>query len=171
MKEFNLERLRGKKVVVNCKTKEQFEEYIKWVSSLNDLSSISNLWKDYREDSCLSLSDNLFWNNFDKCYCKRSGYQIISYEEALLKSNIEKIETPRVHTYIDNLNKEIEEKEKLIKDIKILKCRQNFIKQFRDCVRSVGGDADSISLDITLQEMCDMLAQNGVTFTTQKVDI
>ena len=170
---FNLKKLRGKKIAVNCRIEEQAKNFVDWVVSLGVDDTLNPYWNTPIGDTCYKLTKELYWYGVSEESVKNLGYGVISYEDALLKDVIE-TETysiGSVTNYIDSLDKEIREKEKLIKGTKILKCKQDFIKQFRDCVRSVGGDTESISLDITLQEMCDMLAQNGVTFTTHKVDI
>jgi len=82
---FNLERLKGEKVAVNCKTKEQFQNFINWVNSLKNSNSKSNCWREYQEDSCVRVNLDLTWFYCGIYYFKNRGYEIISYEEALLK--------------------------------------------------------------------------------------
>ena len=82
---FNLEILKGKKVVVHCKTKEQFQNFIDWVLSLGKDSSKDNYWEYARENSCLRLNPSLHWRYGSKNSYEAKDYKIISYEEALLK--------------------------------------------------------------------------------------
>jgi len=82
---FDLKRLKGKKVVVNCRTEEQFQNYANWVSSLKDSNTKNNYWEEDRENSCLELSSELCWSYCNTEWYEELDYEIISYEEALLK--------------------------------------------------------------------------------------
>ena len=84
---FNLEKLRGKKVAVHCVTEEQFKNFVNWVNSLGEALYRDNYWEHYGEGSCLTLWSNLSWGYDDKYFYKEEGYEIISYEEALLKES------------------------------------------------------------------------------------
>ena len=81
---FDLKRLKGKRVTVNCKTEEQFQNFINWVNSLEDNNFKDNYWDDYKEETCLRLSTGLYWGFGNKYFYKEEGYEIISYEESLL---------------------------------------------------------------------------------------
>ena len=41
---FDLERLKGENIVVNCKTKEQFQNFVDWVNSLEDNNFKDSYW-------------------------------------------------------------------------------------------------------------------------------
>jgi len=81
---FDLERLRGKEVVVNCRTKEQARSFINWVNSLEvDIYSY-NIWHKYKEYTCLYLTSDLLWSYGKKTCFEGKNYEIISYKEALI---------------------------------------------------------------------------------------
>jgi len=83
MIKFNLEKLRGKKVAVNCVTEEQAQNFVNWVNSLGeDLYDITR-WKYYKEDTCYCLERNLYWDKDSKDSFENQGYEVISYEDAL----------------------------------------------------------------------------------------
>ena len=85
IKEFDLERLKGKKVAVNCKTEEQAQDFVNWVNSLGRETHPYPSWYIYGQLSCYILEKNLIWGRASKENYQKSGYEIISYEEALLK--------------------------------------------------------------------------------------
>jgi len=85
--EFDLEKLKGKEVVVNCETREQANNFVKWVCSLGVDDESYSHWEDYMESTCYKLQDDLMWDMYDLDSCKYHGYKVISYEEALLKEN------------------------------------------------------------------------------------
>jgi len=87
IKQFDLERLKGKKVAVNCKTEEQAQDFVNWVNSLGVALTKETFWKDYKENSCYILRNTLSWEYCYKEYYKDRSYEIISYEEALLKES------------------------------------------------------------------------------------
>jgi len=84
---FDLERLKGEQVVVNCITKEQFQNFVDWVNSLKDGNSKNNHWDMYGENSCTRLSSDLYWSYTSNQHYKNIDYEIISYKEALLKKH------------------------------------------------------------------------------------
>ena len=85
MVEFDLERLRGKKVVVNCKTWEHVQNFVNWAYNLNKSNGKHNYYNNYKEDTCFRLDNSLSWKYGDKGRFGKDGYEIISYGEALLK--------------------------------------------------------------------------------------
>ena len=85
MKQFNKKLLQGKQVAVNCTTPEQAQDFVNWVVSLGEDSVINTGYVVYKEFTCYELQESLSWNYGDKAYYKRYGYEIVSYEEALLK--------------------------------------------------------------------------------------
>ena len=75
-----------------------------------------------------------------------------------------------IHEEIVLLDKEIKRIEEDINRLIVLKYRRDFLSQFRDCVKSVGGDPDSFGMDSTLNDLYSTLAQNGFTFTTIDIE-
>ena len=86
---FDLKRLKGKKVVVNCRTKEQFGSFVNWANSLGVDFGKHNHWEKYKEDSCLMITLDLLWTYGNIELFEKEDYEIISYEEALLKESKE----------------------------------------------------------------------------------
>jgi len=84
---FDLERLRGKKVVVNCVTKEQFLNYKEFIYYIGCPIEYFNSWLDYKENTCIALNANLTWTYDEIDWYKESGYKVITYEEAMLKED------------------------------------------------------------------------------------
>jgi len=117
---FNLERLKGKKVAVNCKTEEQFQDFVDWVKSLGKDLDNDNEWEDYKEDTCLRLCSNLTWDYYDIKGLRKIGYEIISYEEALLKESKEHpketTEVVKLQKKITNLQHSLRKKDEKIKN-------------------------------------------------------
>jgi len=117
---FDLERLKGKKVVVNCVTKEQAKSFIDWVISLGVDSDEGRYWEEHKEDSCLQLTSDLIWNYANKNTYKDLGHEIISYEEALLKeykeTTEENTEVTKLQKKITNLQYSLSKKDEKIKN-------------------------------------------------------
>jgi len=88
---FDLKRLKGKKVVVNCRTKEQFGSFVNWANSLGVDFGKHNHWEKYKEDSCLMITLDLLWTYGNIELFEKEDYEIISYEEALLKESKEQL--------------------------------------------------------------------------------
>jgi len=84
---FNLEKLRGKKVVVNCRTKEQFLNYKEFIYHIGCPIDYFNSWLDFKENTCILLNANSSWTYDEIDWYKESGCKVISYEEALLKED------------------------------------------------------------------------------------
>lgn len=85
IKQFDLERLRGKAVAVNCKTEEQAQDFVNWVYSLGVDECNRPFWENYKENSCYILTKNSIWSFESIEYYETLKYKVISYEEALLK--------------------------------------------------------------------------------------
>ena len=82
---FNLKKLRGKNIAINCISREEARAFITWVNNLGKDNEKQTFWSEYGEDSCYILTSSLLWK-FD---CKETtineGFNIINYEDALLK--------------------------------------------------------------------------------------
>lgn len=90
-KQFDLERLKGKAVAVNCKTEEQAQDFINWVNSLGVSAEKETNWYQFETNCCYILTENLLWACSYKAFYQNYGYEIISYEEALLKEPKDKV--------------------------------------------------------------------------------
>ena len=104
---FNIGRLRGKDVVVNCVTEEQAQNFINWVVSLGE-DIDSPYWETHKEDTCYCLHCNL-WVFNSKDSFEEQGYEVISYEEAL--------EDNEEDSSIKNTVEELEQKDKKINNL------------------------------------------------------
>jgi len=116
---FDLERLRGKKVAVNCRTEEQFQNFVDWVKSLEIDKDNYNLWYKNKKHSCLCLDSDLYWRYESEASFKELDYEIISYEEALLKAPSKKEESNEVtklQKKITNLQHSLNKKDEKIKN-------------------------------------------------------
>ena len=73
-------------VAVNCKTKKQAEQFLKWATSkglkgADGRSYFRNTsWNDYGERTCYYLYDGMYSDN---TFSKRHNHTILSFEEAL----------------------------------------------------------------------------------------
>ena len=85
--QFDLEKLRGKKVAVHCETEERAKIFINWVNSLGEDLYDTTHWNKKRENTCYRLAENLCWDGDSKSSLEEQGYEIVSYEEALLKES------------------------------------------------------------------------------------
>lgn len=83
MKKFNLEKLRGKRIVVNLTTKKEVKAFVKWAVSLGISKISTSYWGDYKENTCFEIDNELVAWYADKEYFEEKGYKIISFEEAL----------------------------------------------------------------------------------------
>ena len=104
MEKFDLERLKGKKVAVNCRTEEQFQNFVDWANSLETDSGKHNHWGNYKEDSCLILKSDLLWAYGNIEWFEIEGYEVISYEEALLKELKENNKTTKLSDFLKENN-------------------------------------------------------------------
>jgi len=142
---FDLERLKGREVAVNCKTKEQFQNFIDWVKSLGIDLDTNNYWETHKVESCLQLDLDLTWWYYGKeCY-EKEGYEIISYEEALLKEpnkeSKETTEVTKLQKKITNLQHSLNKKDEKIKnqalEISSLLSQKQYLQQQLDSEVSV----------------------------------
>ncbi|WP_420480253.1 hypothetical protein [Brevundimonas sp. FT23028] len=110
MKKFDLERLKGKKVVVNCKTEEQAQAFINWVASLGKEKPYNNRWLEHQEDTCCYLNSDLTCQYLPKEWFRKYRYEIISFKEALLKEDKKQNKKDKKISKLNKENKEIKEK-------------------------------------------------------------
>lgn len=88
--EFDYDKIMREKVAINCKTEEQAKNLLKWADSkgLTWSSGISYLektdWYVYREYNCYDLFSGVV--GLCTTAPEDFGYRILSYKEALLKS-------------------------------------------------------------------------------------
>ena len=103
---FNLEKLRGKKVVVNCTTEEQAQTFVNWVVSLGVDTLLTPYWEDYKEDSCYGIAQELYWLKDFKKGAKQDEYEVISYEDALDKELGENMKDKIKEEFIEKVKTE-----------------------------------------------------------------
>ena len=85
MVQFDLERLRGKRVAVKCRTKKQIKSFAKWVNSFGyDDSKLSYT----KRHNFLVISSDLICEYFTAIWLLDKEYEIITYEEALLTKSM-----------------------------------------------------------------------------------
>lgn len=86
--EFDYDKIMKENVVVNCVTEEQAKNLLKWADSkglkwCNGESYLKGTdWRVYGENTCYDL----FLGTFGNLYYDKDRYKILSYEEALLKT-------------------------------------------------------------------------------------
>ena len=61
---------------------------------------------------------------------------------------------------------EYEHTDKDIKELEIKKHKKEFIASLITAIDEVGGNSDNISMDVSLEELMNILAQNNIRFTT-----
>ena len=112
--QFDLERLKGNKVAVNCKTEAEAQNFVSWVNSLGkDLYNITR-WIYYKENTWYCLKGNLHWDKDSKSSFEEVGYEIISYEEALAKEPLS--DELQKDKKINNLHKMLVKKDSKIEN-------------------------------------------------------
>jgi hypothetical protein len=91
---FKMELLGGNNLVVNCKTDEQWKTLLNWAKQTateqsNNKAAYDDLmedWCEFGQESCLDL----FNRDYDTIEtCKTMQFEVLSYEEALLKESNE----------------------------------------------------------------------------------
>ena len=94
-REFNLEMLYNKKAVVNCKTKEEKQEFlsfldsknIKWMSKSSIYDSLCIHQKNFDENTCFLLENKgLSYSN--KIYFINKDYTILSLDDIVIKTKL-----------------------------------------------------------------------------------
>lgn len=92
MREFNLDLLIGKDVVVNCKTKDEQQEFlkfldskgIKWNSGFSIFKSGIYDYSEYKENTCFLLKNGMLLYSPISWY-QEEGYKIISLDDLVIK--------------------------------------------------------------------------------------
>lgn len=82
---FNIELLKDKKVVINCKTEDEAIQFIKFIDKLKGCKSAVNQWWISEEFSCYKLDKNNSWVCCDIAFYKRRDFKILSFDEVLIR--------------------------------------------------------------------------------------
>lgn len=93
MREFNLDLLIGKDVVVNCKTIEEEQEFLEfldnkcteWLDGCGIFKQNRYYFNKYKENTCFAFGNNkgLVFRGLD--FYERHGYKILSLDDLLIK--------------------------------------------------------------------------------------
>lgn len=84
---FNIDLLKDKKVVINCRTQDEAIQFINYIDELVGSKSECNQWWIHEKFTCYSLNKNNSWSSCDIRFYKSAGYKILSFDEVLVKDD------------------------------------------------------------------------------------